>query len=417
MNHIINRLQGATHTLQNLSRTKKAIILIFFLVLISVTTVVMRNNNSPKFNVSKVGRSDIIEIIDESGTVKVSGQTDIYSPTNGIIEEIFVNNGDSVITGQELFRVVSTATEQEKQAALANYLSAKATLDTALSTKYSLQADMFGKWDAFRNLATNDTYEDSEGNPKYDNRSLPDFHISEKEWLASENRYKSQEQVIAQAQALMSSTWALYQATQTTTVKAVSNGVVANLSIFPGDNVQNPAASISALSSSTTRPTMTIVDKGNLGVVLSLGEMDIAKVSPGNEAEISIVPITNRRYAGVVHLVDEIGHDVKGVTKYDVYLGILDKDDLIKSGMSADVRIVTNKVTNVLSVPNTSIKPYKRGKAVQRVGARNELVYVPVVVGARGERMTEIVEGLTEGEEIVVTLTNEQSKRPGLFEK
>lgn len=320
--------------------------------------------------------------------VRISGQTDIYSPTNGIVEEVYVKNGDSVIVGQDLFKVRSTATDQEKQAALANYLSAKAALDTAASTKLALQADMFGKWDAFRNLATNDTFEDSDGNPKYDNRSLPEFHISEKEWLASESKYKTQEQVIAQAQALAASTWALYQATQSTTVKSTTNGIVANLTIFPSDSVRIPNTALSALTGSSSKPVMTIADFGIMGVMLALGENDIGKVRPGNEAEITIDPLNNKKVKGTVTRVDDIGYDVKGVTRYDVFVKIKDVDLAIKSGMSADVIITTSKIQNVLSVPNTAIKPYKGGKAVQIVGKDNKLEFVPVMIGKKGEKMT-----------------------------
>ena len=401
--------------LVHLSLPKKIGLCVIILVLLYVTFTTIQKSSKPKYNTEKVGRSNIVEFVDESGVVRISGQTDIYSPTNGIVEEVYVKNGDSVIVGQDLFKVKSTATEQEKQAALANYLSAKAALDTASSTKLALQADMFGKWNTFRNLATNDTFEDSDGNPKYDNRSLPEFHISEKEWLASESRYKTQEQVIAQAQALSASTWALYQATQSTTVKSTANGIVANLTVFPSDSVRIPNSALSALTGSSSKPVLTVADFGIMGVMLVLGESDIGKVRPGNEAEITVEPLNNKRVKGAVTRVDDIGYDVKGVTKYDVFVKIKDVDLTIKSGMSADVIITTNKIENALSVPNSAIKPYKGGKAVQIVGKDNKLEFVPVMVGKKGERMTEIVEGLKEGQEIVTALTNEQTKRSNLL--
>ncbi len=393
-----------------LSFRKKFLIIGVSFALLVCCMLFLQSNKKDAYNTEKVRRADIVEFVDESGTVKVSGQTDIYSPTNGIIEEIFVNNGDSVIIGQELFRVVSTATEQEKQAAYASYLSAKATLDSALSTKYSLQADMFGRWDAFRNLATNDTFEDSDGKPKYDNRSLPEFHISEKEWLASEAKYKNQEQVIAQAQALTSSTWAQYQATQTTTVKSTANGVVANLSILPSDSVRSPTTLITT-SGALTKPVLTIANFGTTSVLLSLGEADIGKVSPENDADITIPPLNNKKYKGMIKRVDDIGYEVKGVVKYDVFVEMLDPDNIVKSGMSADVVITTKKVKSVLAVPNTAVKPYKGGKAVQVIGKDNKPIFLPVSIGVKGEKMTQVVRGLSEGQEIITALTNDQTKR------
>lgn len=395
----------------SLSILNKTIFVLFLILTFGAISWQLQKNSKAKYNTVKVDRSDITETVDESGVIKISGQTDIYSPTNGIVEEVYVKNGDSVVASQNLFKVRSTATDQEKQAALANYLSAKATLDAAQSSKLALQADMFGKWDSFRNLATNDTFEDSDGKPKYENRSLPEFHISEKEWLASENRYKSQEQVIAQAQALSASAWALYQATQSTIVKSTTNGIVANLAILPNDSVKIPSSTLSALSGTSLKPVLTIADFGVMGVTLALGENDIVKVKPGNEADITIESINNKIVRGVVTRVDDIGYDVKGVTKYDVFVKISDVDMAIKSGMSADVVITTSKVKNALSVPNSSIKPYKGGKAVQIVNKEGKLEFLPVIIGKRGEKMTEIIEGLVEGQEIVSALTNEQTKR------
>ena len=45
---------------------------------------------------------------------------------------------------------------------------------------------------------------------------------------------------------------------------------------------------------------------------------------------------------------------------------ILDPDKYIKPGMSADIDIVTNELSNVLAVPNTAIKPYQKGRQASR---------------------------------------------------
>ena len=407
MKWISSTLRSVPSFLAGLSPTKKVIVSIFVFLLILLTVLLAKGIRKEHYNTQKVGRSDIVETVDESGLVKISGRTDIYSPTIGIIEQIFVRNGDIVSPGQELFKVMSTASDQEKQAAYANYLTAKNTLDAALSTKYVLQAEMFEKWDVFRNLATNDTYEDDGGNPKYENRSLPEFHISEKEWLASEAKYKNQEQVIAQARSLTSSAWALYQATQTSTVTATANGTIANTSVVVGDTVK--------IATLAPKPIMTIADFSVVGVLVPLGESDISKVNPGDPTEVTIPPLRNKKFKGEVMRVDDIGNDIRGVVKYDVYIQIENPDKEIKSGMSADVLITTRRVTNVLSVPNTAIKPYKEGKAVQVVNKQNKLELIPVQLGVRGEKMTEVVGGLAEGQEIVVTLTNEQTKRSGLM--
>lgn len=401
------------------SRKKKIAIIFGFLILAVITANTLFGGEGNSYKVEKVKRAEIIEKVDESGTVKISGQTDIYSPTNGLIEEIYVANGDYVEENQDLFKVKSTATLQEQQAAYANYAAAYAALNAAKSNLSLLQADMFTKWDSFKALAEDGKYEDGDGKPRYEERAKAEFHISEKAWLSAEQKYKDQQQVIAQAQAAVSSTWLLYQATQTTVVKATIAGTISNLSVILNDSVSassgNSSLSLLGASGKTNRPVLTIADFSVMGVLLSLGEADINKVKQGESADINVDAVNNRKYKGIVSRADTVGYDANGVMKYDVFIEITNPDDQLKSGMSADAIIITKKLSNILSVPNTAIKPYKGGKAVQVVNSEKKLEFVPVKIGVRGEQRTEIISGIKEGQEVVVALTNKQAERPGMF--
>lgn len=388
---------------------KKTLAIVVLIIVISIIASQIQSKN-PTYNTEPVKRADIVESVDESGIIKISGQTDIYSPTNGIVEEIYVTNGQQVTKGQELFKVQSTATEQEQQAAYANYLTAQTALNAAKSNLNVLQADMFGKWDTFKELAESDDYENGDGTPKYEQRGLPEFHIPEKEWLAAEQKFKDQQQVIAQGQAAVNSTWIEYQATQNAVVKSTADGTVANLSVVIHDSVSVPSA-----TNTSAQPILTVADYSVIGVLLSLGESDINKIKQGDKAEVNVDAIDHKTYNAVVSLVNEIARNEAGIMKYQVFLQIMNSDNLLKSGMSADAEIVTNKKTNVLSVPNTAVKPYQGGKGVQIVNAKKELEFIPVQTGIRGDQRTEITKGLTEGQEIVVSLTNDQVKTSGLF--
>lgn len=397
---------------------KKKLLVLVILGIIVWMIVSSIQNGTPEYNTETVTRADIVETVDESGVIKISGQTDIYSPTTGIIEELYVTNGQQVTIGQELFKVQSTATQQEQQAAYANYLNAQTALNAAKSNLVVLQADMFAKWDTFKELAESESYENDDGTPKQEQRNLAEFHISEKEWLAAEQKFKDQQQVIAQAQAGANAAWLEYQATQTAVVTSTADGVVTNLSVVANDSVtasSGSTASIPGLASTPSKPILTVADFTVIGVSLSLGESDINKVKAGDKAIIEVDPIDGKTYNGVVTRVDQIGHNENGITKFDVFIEIQDRDEQLKAGMTADSEIITNKLSNVLSVSNSSIRPYEGGKAVQIVNKENQLEYVPVEVGIRGENRTQIVKGLSEGQEIVTALSNDQVERAGLF--
>jgi len=362
-----------------------------------------RQDRSP-YKLDSVGRTGVYEQVTESGEIIVPSQTDMYSPTNGIIQEIYVQNDDFVEEGEKLFIVKSTATEQEQQAAYANYLAAKTALNTAQSTRYALQADMFEKWDTFKDLAESDHYEDDNGNPKYENRALPEFHIAEKDWLAAQEKYIDQQEAIAQARAKVSSTWLLYQATQSIEMTATATGTVTNLAVRQGNSV-----------SASGEPVLTIADLGEYGVLISVVETDINKIVPGLSARVEVDPIDDKAYQGIVERIDRIGHEDGNVNTYDVYVVIKDPDEQLRAGMSADVEIVTEEVEDVLSVPNSAVRSVGGGRSVQIVGADNELELIPVTIGVKGEERTQILSGLDEDQEIVVSSRDDQNNRSGLF--
>jgi HlyD family secretion protein len=411
MKSIAAKFAQLLSTFRRMSFLKKAItITIVFFVILMVGIVIFTIFKKPDYKTGKVTKSDIVETVTEIGTLTVNGKVDIYSPTNGIIETIAVSNGDTVDEGQELFRTKSTATEQEKQAAYSNYLTAKSSLEAAQASLYSLQSEMFGVWDTYKNLAENDKYENENGTPKNDQRTLPEFHIAQDNWYAAEAKYKNQQTVISQAQAQTSSSWLAYQATQNITVTSPISGTVSNVSVIPGSNV-----SVNSPLAPAT-PVLTIGNFTKTEALILLGEDDIVKVKVAQDVEVSVDAVANKTYKGIVRRIDTIGTEVKGVIRYKVYVEILDPDSNLRPGMSIDVNIATHTVKNVLTVPNSSIKPYKGGKAVRVPGRKKgDVEYVPVQVGIRGEKNAQILNGLSEGQTIITTLAGEDAKKTGLF--
>lgn len=395
---------------KRLSLKKKifSIVLVLLILFVGLPLVSSRFSK-PSYVTAKATKSTIVETVSESGEIAVNGRTDIYSPTNGIVEEIYAQNGQIVQTGQELFTIKSSATEQEKSQALATYLAAKSALDTANASIYSLQAQMFSTWDEFKGLSTSDMYENSDGTPKNEQRASAEFHAAEKNWIAAESNFKKQQNVISQAQAALSAANLAYQSTQNAVVKATADGVVSNLAVTTGSSVKANSPT------SPQRPLATIANNTTTEVVVSLSENDIAKVQPGQVATLEINAIHDKKYTGFVQRVDTLGTVDQGVIRYNAYIQVSNPDDRLRPGMNVDVEITTKTLPNVLSVPNAAVKPYQGGRAVRIVGKDGQVEYIPVQIGIRGTEKTQILKGLTEGQEVITTLGNDQIKRSGFF--
>lgn len=388
----------------------KLLLIILVLVIgFGIYRVVNPPDPLAKYELAQVTQETITDYVSETGNVTVAGVTPIYSTTTGIIEEVLVANDQLVSKGDVLFKVVSTASLQERQSALANYMAAKNQLESAETTKLSLQAQLFGRWDSFKNLAESDEYENPDGSVKNETRDQAGFLISQREWQAAEAAYAKQEQVVSQARVAMSAAWQAYQATQDSKVTALLDGTVANLSITTGDLVQaagvstpSPALLLSAIDSPTI-------------VKLSVGETDAVKLVPGQEASVKLDALAGVELKALVERVDSVATPTQGVVNYNVYVRVDDPDQVVRAGMTADVDIIVSTRENVLVVPSVAVKPYEGGRAVRVLNDKNQVEYKSVETGVRSNDKTEIVSGVELGQEVVVAVVGEGASGPGLF--
>jgi HlyD family secretion protein len=372
--------------------TKKRAVIIL-LILISGFFVVRKvfPGKENGYILGKVQKQTITEIVSESGIVSTSGRINIYSPTNGLIDKMFVANGDKVVELQKLFTVKSTATPQEKAAALAAFQAAKTDVQQAENNRRSTMATVDRVHDDLKNNDKDETFIEKE------TRTTAE--------VANDNAYDE----LLSAQAQLDSLESSYQSTQNATVTAPISGMVSNLSIIIGSSVvvNSPV--------NPTTPVLIIGGAAPTEVAISIGESEINKIKIGQLAIIKLEAVGNKIYSGVVKRFDEHGTITGGVVKYNVYLEITNPDNQIKPGMTADADITTNQIANVLAVPNNAVKPYQKGRSVRKLGSNGEVEYITVKTGVRGKEFTQILEGLNEGQEIVMSLTNEKATRSNLF--
>jgi HlyD family secretion protein len=408
---------GLYKKFSQLSLRKKIFIVFAGIILLILLLQVYSNaTKKPPYTTARVTKTNISEEITESGSIQASGRVDVFSPTNGIVTQVYVANGASVSEGDDLFSVESSATIQEQQAALSNYLTAQSSLNTAQSNLNVLRASMYEKWDEFRDLATGDEFETGENKPKEKERlESPTFQIAQDEWLAAEKKYKDQQTAVAQGQADVSSKWLLYQATLNATVKAPTSGTIANLAVSNGSAVE---AKASLSLTQVAKPSLSIASFTVTEVAIPVSEGDITKIKEGQNAKTELNSVSSKTYDGSVVRVDTLGSSQDGVIRYNAYVALKNPDENIRSGMTADVTIITKEEDQTLSVPNAAVKPYRGGKAVRVPDKNSETGYkfVPIVSGIRGESRTQILKGLNDGDTIIVTLDSEQLRRKGPFE-
>lgn len=91
--------------------------LIIGIVIIIALVLIVRSCGSKdtvKYATAKAGYSTITDIVSESGNLTPPAVTEVFSSINGIVDEMYVENGEKVAVDDSLFYVVNSLTGDER---------------------------------------------------------------------------------------------------------------------------------------------------------------------------------------------------------------------------------------------------------------------------------------------------------------
>jgi multidrug efflux pump subunit AcrA (membrane-fusion protein) len=409
---------------------KKILVIIIFLILILVIKNIFFKGSNDKYTYDTVGKGKITQFVTETGNVTATNETDVFSPTTGVLDEIFVKNGDEVGKGDKLFTVRSTATPQEQAVANANYEAAVSAEKTAQQNKIALQASLEQQRAAVISAQSavdrmNSNVGGSKNNPdtgspytQNDKDVINSNLTSAREtFSAIEQKYNDANTAIGAAQAQVSATFLAYQATQNTTITAPTSGIVSNIIGLSGAKVvaqQSSAATANTSTSAnaaatlgTVTPVLIIGNSFGHSIQTTVSEVDVNKIKLGQHVEIVFGAIPNKTYSGHIVQIDTYGTNTAGVITYNIFILIDSSDTNIRPNMTANLTINTAEKDNVLTVANSAVVPYQNGKAVQVLDKNKKVKFIPVKIGLRGFARSEILSGVQNG--IKVILGNTQT--------
>jgi len=366
--------------------------LIWFLTSIFISS----NKNKQTYQTSKVERGTIISSVSASGQVLTVNIMSATTKASGIVKEVYVKDGDIVKKGDNILKIELDFQGQQKNSqAWASYLSAKNNLENAKIALYTLQSDMFSKWDTFKELATNSTYQNSDGSPNYTNRALPEFHIAEKNWLATEAKYKNQEAVITQAQVALNSSWLDYTLTSPT-ITAPTDGTITSLMFTSGMSI----GSLDTGTSTSNQKVATIETGGNPVVSVNLSEIDVSQVKIDQKATITLDSISDKTFTGIVVGVNKIGETTNGVTQYPSIIQLDSTSNQILPNMTVTAIIIIDRKDNSLIIPSSAVKIQNEQSYVE-ILENGKPKSVLVETGLTSDTKTEIKSGLKEGDTVI----------------
>ena len=173
---------------------------------------------------------------------------------------------------------------------------------------------------------------------------------------------------------------------------------------------------IGSSSMSSTTTLAMIYDMSKLELQMNIDELDLSQIKVGQSVRITSDSVSDEEFVGTVTKKSIVGSTSNGTTTYPVTVEI-DGNDRLLPGMNVNAEIITENAENILTIPLTAldrgnrVKVYK-GTATELADSTTAPEYetVEVETGISDDNYIEIKSGLSEGDVVVVEKTNVATK-------
>ncbi|GAA3940121.1 efflux RND transporter periplasmic adaptor subunit [Hymenobacter algoricola] len=391
--------------------------------------------------VSKAAPVNIVEKVSASGKVQPETEVKISPDVSGEITELYVQEGDSVKKGQLLLRI-----RPDNYQAMVNMQSA--SVGTQRANVGQTQARLQQLMAAAKQ--TELTYRRNASLYKQKVISQADYEGSQAAYNASQEEINSARQGIRAAQSNVQSAQASLEEARKnlnkTTIYAPVSGTVSKLNVKKGERV------VGTTQMAGTE-IMRIANLNSMEVRVSVNENDIINVDLGDSAVVEVDSYASKdeKFRGIVTSIANTAKDAltaEAVTEFEVRIRLLPESYRhlqrtvkgrsivpFRPGMTASVDVITDRKSNVLSVPlaavttrsdSTALEGDKKGggmkvsrgsSAPKEAGDKpapkidvQEVVFVvrngkavltPVKTGISDFANIQILSGLQSGEQVV----------------
>jgi HlyD family secretion protein len=391
---------------------------------------------------AQVVRGTIVEKVSASGKIQPEVEVKVSPDVSGEIVSLKVAEGDSVVAGQELLKIrpdnyVSLLARAEAQV---NAMKASTEQSKAVLSQSEARL-MKAKIDYDRNVRLHNEKVISDA----------DFDQFQSAYAVAKQELEAAKANVKAANFNVKSAEAAFKEARTnltkTTIYAPQSGIISKLNVELGERVVGT-------SQMAGTEMLRIANLNNMEVRVNVNENDITRVSLGDTVMIDVDAFSSsdRKFKGVVYEVASSANSSgtaaavsnDAVTEFEVKIRVLRSSyaDLIqgklsyplKPGMTASVEILTNRKSNILTVPLASVTtrelgvekktegemPAENGAAVKTQDDANaerkrkesirEVVFVEekgkvkqvvVKTGISDFEQIEIVSGLKDGQQII----------------
>ncbi len=391
--------------------TKKRVVLALGLVIAGVATAAYVNSKKEKpipdakYRSVAVDNGNITQTVTATGTINPVALINVGSQVSGTVVELKADFNDHVKKGQVLLKLDPTIFNAQIRQVEASVASAQASMRLAQSNFERNQ----------RLVAQNYV-------------STLTLDQSRRELDVASANVKLAEAQLARSQADLDNS----------VIRSPIDGVIIKRTIDLGQTV----------AASFTTPNLFQIarDLTKMQIDTSVSEADVGALKDGQPARFVVDAYPDREFDATMRQFRLAANVVQNVVTYNVVLDVENKQELLKPGMTAQVRLVVGNRDNVLRIPTSALrfrlsdeeqeKELKKQKAanggkqtetaappappddddlsfrskseaarqykVYKLDARNQAVPVDIKIGLSNFRYTEVMPGvLNKGDKVV----------------
>lgn len=348
--------------------------------------------NAVQLKTEKIGRATISNTVTATGTLEANITVEIGTQVSGRIDQIYVDNNSIVKKNQLIARL-------DTQALSSTLAQSKASYDQA-------QAE----------------YEYQKANYERYNQLIEKKLIAQKDFDEVNFSYKS-------SIASLKSARASYDKNRTNLeyayIYSPIDGIVLERAVEEGETV---AASFST-------PTLFTIanDLTQMEIEANVDEADIGKLRVGQRVEFTVDAFPGKTFNGEIREIRLLAVEESNVITYTVVINAPNPEKILMPGMTANVVFYVTEKKDIVVVPNraleftpgiTVLQAYQEANPEAKVSMPNPAekamsgpektvwIKVPgaifprtVVAGETDEIHYEVISGIQEGEEVIISMS------------
>lgn len=358
------------------------------------------------YTTEAAAKGDIVVLVSATGTLQPLTKVDVSSEQSGVVREVRFEENDTVKKGDVLATLDTTTLSAQVERAQASVTASKARIADAKTTLKEAEQTL----DRTKSLTARGTLSQQDLDSAVAKRDRAESAVTsaEADLAVSAAELKVQESALAKS-----------------TIYAPIDGVILTRSVDIGQTV---AASLSA-------PILFVIaeDLRKMKLEAGIDEADIGMVTEGQKARFSVDAFTGKNFNAFISKIAYASQTTENVVTYEAQLDVDNSSLSLRPGMTANVDIITREANGILTVSNAAFRyqpvvtpkstgfsltsllmpRFPRGQAKQAAkpaadGSRTVYVLqdgapvaVQVKTGSTDGLKTEILSGLSDGDQII----------------